>query len=156
MADDVDAEEGLVHALAHVEDLRGARGWRLGGGGPGVEAREGGPRLCVLEAKLCVLERLQCRGSMDGRPQCCLVQVLARRVRGCNARHAGLERVPQVWVALDALRVLDGGCGIDGTEDDAGHKGEEEGERRLAIPVAAARLRVVPPEQQQVDGRAEA
>eukprot|EP00964_Phaeocystis_antarctica_P109637 scaffold74080_cov35-Phaeocystis_antarctica.AAC.1 len=87
---------------------------------------------------------------MDGRPQCCLMQVLARRVRGCNARHAGLERVPQVWVALDALRVLDGGCGIDGTEDDAGHKGEEEGERRLAIPVAAARLRVVLPEQQQL------
>ena len=74
----------------------------------------------------------------------------------CNAMHnVGLERVPQVWVALDALRVLDGGCRVDGAEDDSGHKGEDEGERRLAISVAAPRFGVVLPEQQQIHGRAE-
>ena len=54
----------------------------------------------------------------------------------CNAMHclygyASLNRLPQVGVALDTLGVLDGGCRVDRTEDDAGHKREEEGERRL-------------------------
>jgi hypothetical protein len=47
VTDDVDAEERLVHALAHVEALqrrewRLARGWRLGGGGSGGEDGTGG------------------------------------------------------------------------------------------------------------------
>ena len=49
-----------------------------------------------------------------------------------SPKHAGLQVVPQVGVALDPLRVLDGRRRVDGAEDDPGHEGEEEGERRLA------------------------